>query len=202
MMPFVTEELYQRLPESPCKAESICVASYPQPVISWTNSRVEEQMETLKTVICGFRSQTAQLGMKPSARPKAYVTMSSEDDSRFITRVAQHVVTLAKLESLEVVSGKPESQSCVVSVLNERCTIYVDAEGLVDFKAEIDKFTKKRGLLLKSLEGLEKKMNLPGYEEKVPADVRTSNKEKFDDLNAQLTEMDSAMAMLRKAGGL
>jgi len=52
------------------------------------------------------------------------------------------------------------------------------------------------------LEGLEKKINLPGYEDKVPADVRASNKEKSEDLNTQLNEMDNAIAMLKNAGGL
>ena len=35
--PFVTEELYQRLPPSDAKTESICISSYPQPVLAWTN---------------------------------------------------------------------------------------------------------------------------------------------------------------------
>jgi valyl-tRNA synthetase len=202
MMPFVTEELYQRLPDSPSKSESICIASYPQSVVSWTNAKIEERMELLKIVIGGFRSQTAQLGMKPSARPKAFVNMTSEDDAKFINQVSQHVVNLAKLESLEIVLGKPASESCVVSVLNERCTIYLDAEGWVDFKAEVDKLQKKRGVLLKSLEGVEKKMNLPGYEEKVPADVRASTQAKFDDLTIQLNEIDNAINMLKMAGRL
>ena len=201
MMPFVTEELYQRLPHH--GFESICIADYPQGVVAWNNARIEDQMETLKTVICGFRSSMAQLGMKPNAKPKGYVCTSG-DDVKLLTKVSQHVVTLAKLDSLEVLAdgAKPETDTCVVSVLNERTTIYVDAAGLVDFKAEVDKLLKKRGLVAKALEGLEKKMSIPGYEEKVPAEVRQANQDKLDDMKSQMTEMDSAIAMLKKAGGL
>jgi valyl-tRNA synthetase len=201
MMPFVTEELYQRLPHH--GFEAICIADYPQGVVAWNNARIEDQMETLKTVICGFRSSMAQLGMKPNAKPKGYVCTSG-DDVKLLTKVSQHVVTLAKLDSLEVLAdgAKPETDTCVVSVLNERTTIYVDAAGLVDFKAEVDKLLKKRGLVAKALEGLEKKMSIPGYEEKVPAEVRQANQDKLDDMKSQMTEMDSAIAMLKKAGGL
>ena len=202
MMPFVTEELYQRLPHH--SFESICIADYPQGVVAWNNGKIEDQMEILKTVICGFRSTMAQLGMKPNAKPKGYVCCVNGDDVRFFTKVAQHVVTLAKMESLEVLGegAKPTTDTCVVSVLNEKNTIYVDAAGLVDFKAEVDKLIKKRGLVAKSMEGFEKKMSIPGYEEKVPADVRQANQEKMVDIKGQLTEMDSAIAMLKKAGGL
>merc|ERR1719253_537571 len=50
IIPFVTEELYQRLPESPTKAESICVAEYPGGVISWENEKVEEKMEFARKI--------------------------------------------------------------------------------------------------------------------------------------------------------
>lgn len=46
--PFVTEELYQRLPPSEVKAESICISSYPLPVVAWTNCVLD--VRTLKTL--------------------------------------------------------------------------------------------------------------------------------------------------------
>lgn len=39
--PFVTEELYQRMPLSPTKAESICISDYPQPSNAWTDPELE-----------------------------------------------------------------------------------------------------------------------------------------------------------------
>ena len=39
--PFVTEELYQRLPPSDAKAESICISNYPEHVLAWTNAALD-----------------------------------------------------------------------------------------------------------------------------------------------------------------
>lgn len=41
MMPFVTEELYQRLPPSAAHRESICIAAYPQYTDAWNDSSLD-----------------------------------------------------------------------------------------------------------------------------------------------------------------
>ena len=205
MMPFVTEELYQRLPQSMSKFESICVADYPENVLGWSNSRVEEQMETLKVVIGAVRSQMAQIGIKNSARPNAMAYFVVEDEQKLVKANVHHVVTLAKLESFAVLlTPKPEEdgRSLVQSVVSDKCSVFIDATGLVDFKVEIEKLMKKRGLVAKSLESLEKKKSMAGYETKVPADVRADNQEKADSLSHQLREIDAAAEILKKAGGL
>ena len=73
---------------------------------------------------------------------------------------------------------------------------------MVDFKQEVDKLVKKRGLVEKSLQGIEKKKSMAGYLEKVPADVRADNDEKEAAYTAQIKEIDSAILMLKKAGGI
>lgn len=204
MMPFVTEELYQRLPQSASKAESICVADYPQGVISWSNAMVEDQMETVKTVIGAFRSQMAQIGIKNNAKPKAFVSLANGDDQKLLRAAGHHVVTLAKLDSLEVLVSNENllPSSAVVSVVSEKCSIYIEAAGMVDFQVEVDKLGKKRALVEKSLVGIEKKKSMAGYLEKVPLEVRNENDEKENGYRTQMKEIDAAIEMLKKAGGL
>jgi valyl-tRNA synthetase len=51
-MPFVTEELWQRLPGGgEQRAESIMVAPYPEPVPAWEDAGVEAEMAYLQTVV-------------------------------------------------------------------------------------------------------------------------------------------------------
>ena len=201
MMPFLTEELYQRLPTSASKAESICIAAYPEAVLGWQNCLLDEKMTLLKSVIGGFRSQTSQLGIKPNARPVGFVYMADADEAKFVSKVASHVVTLAKLDSNFTVLGAGQVQptGLVVSVVSDKCTLFIDAAGLVDFKAEIDKLIKRQNLVDKSLAGIEKKKSLPGYTEKVPAEIRADNDTKEEALRGQLSEIANAISMLEKA---
>lgn len=59
-MPFITEELYQRLPrpkEVAEKVPSICVASYPDSEeCFWKNQTVEDEVEFIQKVAKAIRS--------------------------------------------------------------------------------------------------------------------------------------------------
>jgi len=61
MMPFVTEELWQRLPGRGTlgdeETETIMLAEYPQCVDAYVNSQAEESMEMIKPIIAACRSQ-------------------------------------------------------------------------------------------------------------------------------------------------
>lgn len=58
LMPFVTEELWQRLPNrsSLTNISSIMISKYPEPVDGWTQLDIEKDMEVMKDVIGGARS--------------------------------------------------------------------------------------------------------------------------------------------------
>ncbi len=65
-MPFVTEELWQRLPRVPGVTEgvpSIMLAPYPTPVAAWTDASVETDMELVNTVVKSVRSLRAAYGL-------------------------------------------------------------------------------------------------------------------------------------------
>jgi valyl-tRNA synthetase len=55
-MPFITEELWQRLPQRESATESIMVARYPQPRRDWTAAAVEADMDLLKICYSTARS--------------------------------------------------------------------------------------------------------------------------------------------------
>ncbi|PKI50479.1 hypothetical protein CRG98_029123 [Punica granatum] len=57
-MPFIIEELWQRLPslEGVERKESIMTSDYPSPVECWTNERVEQEMDLVLSVVKGLKS--------------------------------------------------------------------------------------------------------------------------------------------------
>lgn len=70
-MPFVTEELYQRLPRRPNdKIPSIMVSKYPVSIASWDNEKALGDFEFINSVIKGCRSLTAEYGIRANATSK------------------------------------------------------------------------------------------------------------------------------------
>ena len=68
-MPFVTEELWQRLPRRPTeKAPSICVSAYPLPTPSWQSSDAERDFDVVFAVVKAVRSIASPYGLRTNLR--------------------------------------------------------------------------------------------------------------------------------------
>lgn len=68
IMPFVTEELYQRLPRRPdCTIPSIMVAPYPTPQTTWNDIEAACDFEFVNRVIHAARSMTTQYNIRENS---------------------------------------------------------------------------------------------------------------------------------------
>lgn len=74
LMVFISEELYQKLPAWPGKAESICIAEYPtgQDLFIFPES---QQFNEVLAIINSARSVFGGVTLKPKAKPDLYVVL-------------------------------------------------------------------------------------------------------------------------------
>jgi len=178
-MPFVTEELWQRLPRRAGMAKSVMIAPYPTRVATREAAGCERTMAFTLEVVKAARSLRSSYNLPPRAKPEAFLK----------TTKAVHLdaaATLAGAGSIAVLGANDQAPSgCGVSVIDETTTLYVALRGLVDPATEITKLEKKAQAGEKQIADLVKKTRAPGYEEKVPEKVRNENKEKLAKLEAE-----------------
>ncbi len=103
-MPFVTEELWQRLPKSQSSSapESLMIASYPQPNPAWDGSELDAQMTFLSSIATGVGKLRTDYKLAPSKRPTLILTCSDLERARLIETRSLEVTTLASAGSLQV----------------------------------------------------------------------------------------------------
>ncbi len=112
VMPFLTEELWQRLPGHEKVHElSIALAPYPTGEPSWLDDDVEREMASFMEVVGWVRNRRAELGLKP--REPAAVLLSCGDArlAEFLRRQAPLARALAALERWELVAELPAGAS-------------------------------------------------------------------------------------------
>ncbi|MED6132273.1 Valine--tRNA ligase, mitochondrial 1 [Stylosanthes scabra] len=183
-MPFVTEELWQRLPSpKECKREdSIMICPYPSPIEGWNNEKVENDMDLVESTVKSLRS----LAKESRDRRPAFVLCLTRAVEEIISSHQLEIVTLANLSSLTVINENDAVPSGYVNtVVNETLSVYLELQGTNSAEAEQGKM-KKIEELKKQIEKLEKIMSAPGYEEKVLPQVRAKNQEKLDSLKERL----------------
>jgi valyl-tRNA synthetase len=202
-MPFVTEELWQRLPRRRAEtARSIMVAAYP---VADPANRSDDEIETRLGIaldaVKAIRALRASYGLAPKARPEVFAVCRSEESAEALTVFADAVSTLSGSGVTRVLEASDASEipaGCGVTVMSESVSVYLSLRGSVDPAAEIAKLEKRSAASAKQMADLKKKMAVDGYEAKVPERVRAENEEKIAKLEAEMAAAAAATADFEK----
>jgi len=201
MMPYVTEELWQRLPGRNAKDEpSICIAQYPVNDNDWCNPQAENDMELARKAIHAARSMRADYKLANNVRPQFFLKTATEETAEVMRKHFQDFVTLAKADgtSSEVLFGKEAPAGCAMFSVNEDIQVHVQLKGLIDFEAEIKKLQSKQKDIEGRMDILNRKMTKEGYEENVPAKVKEANKSKYEGMVQEIEAIATAIKGMEK----
>jgi valyl-tRNA synthetase len=90
-MPYISEELFQRLPDRANAPESIVIAEFPTECISFAAEGVEETFETLQDIVKKCRSQISSLNIDKKLKPKIFVRVN---DTQLMKVLAKETTTI------------------------------------------------------------------------------------------------------------
>ncbi len=135
-MPFITEELYQRLPGAEFKRESICIEKFPLFEPALFNADYESQMELTMSLVQNARSMMATLNIPSKFKPKMEVHCRDPAKMAFLTSNTSMVSTLAKIGETTVSKDKTMT-GCIMHVVTPAIDIYLQVKGIVDPKKEV-----------------------------------------------------------------
>ena len=69
-----------------------------------------------------------------------------------------------------------------------------DLAGIVDYKMELKRLQKNLNQTQNPMEQLVKRMQVDGYEEKVPADLKKQNLEKLEGMKKKISDIEETIA--------
>ena len=148
-MPFLTEELWHQLPQSP-GAKSIALDRYPEARTEWKNPQALRDFGQIQEVIVALRNIRAEVKL-PDPRKKVAAEFSSADEEmrRVIEANRDGIARLAALSELKISAGHlPQTGGSV------RSTAHFDVR--IAFAADTVDVAGESARLRKEIEGLEK----------------------------------------------
>lgn len=102
-MPFLSEELWQRLPKRSTEtAPSISVSSYPKQDESRHNESVESDFDNVKNLLTTSRSLMVDLKLLKKNNPVLHIIPSSEQDKKIYTSYKNIIHKLTYVASVEI----------------------------------------------------------------------------------------------------
>ncbi|BES98723.1 Valyl-tRNA synthetase [Nesidiocoris tenuis] len=197
-MPFITEELYQRLPHGSREAfPSICVAKYPvQENHVWRNVDLESQVEFAQKIIHRIRSSRTDYNIPKSSKIEAFFRASDSATAQFMEDFAPMVTLLSGCSSLKRTESLPDGS--IILTVSDKCEVFLVLKGMIDPQKEIQKVEKKIQFVTEMINKLEIAMASKDYELKVPEDVRQTNVEKLEQNRGEHVKLNEALKALSK----
>ncbi len=181
-MPFVTEALWQSLPEAGREGEALIVAPWPEPDLALIDEEAEEQMGLVMGLIRSIRNLRAEYDVTPGKRIPALIAAGGA--TPMLSEQRAILCSLAKLDPDQLIiqpSVHPAADAATAVVGD--VVGYLPLAGLVDLEAE-------RARLAKELADIEARITrsealLAGeFARKAPPHVVQREREKLADLQA------------------
>lgn len=144
-MPFVTEELWQRLPRRPQDTNpTIVKAAYPRYIKELDNTAAETAYDLALSVVKAIRSMQSEYGIKDACKggspgndrkdgnmllthPLVFVHGKDQETSRIVTEQTASIAALVKgLETIVIISTKDSApDGCRAFIVSEQCNVYM-----------------------------------------------------------------------------
>ena len=193
MMPFISEDIWQRIPKTTGALPSIMVASYPEAATAGrADGEAEQAMALLQAVIVAARTIRAEHDLPRKVRIPLILRTDDgtaqsllQDQEPFISSLCAAEVTIAA-------RGKDDIPPRTAVSVTAGITVLVPLEGLVDLDKERDRLVRELKKAEKDHVALDKKLGNEGFLARAPAEVVARDRER-------LAELSGTMAQLQKA---
>lgn len=198
LMPFVTEELFQRLPRRTADAQpSICVTPYPESAdFQNGDSKLEGDVEFAQQVIKTIRSIRADYMLVPKMKIEVYLRCSDDGVVSTLKTYEGLIATLANTSVVHFLREEAPPAGCAMLTVSALCEAHVMLKGVINVEKEVAKLDAKKDTLTKQLKKLQDAAAVPTYLTKVPEDVRNQNTEKMSQLSAEVERLEKALSTL------
>jgi valyl-tRNA synthetase len=188
IVPFVTEEIWQRLPR-PGGPASIAVAPFPTPREDAPRGAAAE-MDDLIALVTAIRTIRATYEVDPRRSIAAGIAAGARLE--LVERHRGLIGSLARVGTLQTAASIPKAPRTIVEPVRG-FEVHIPMAGLFDLAAEKGRLTKERAKVLAELEGLRGRLGNPSFVERAKAAVVAESRQREADLVAREAKISATL---------
>ena len=201
IMPFLSEELYQKLPDYKAKRKSICIETYPEAVADLDFTSTEESFENVLRFIKDGRSMLGPLNLPKKNKPDLFLTFINEKDAELAALLKKYenfVLMMTKSKSLNFCESSEIPKECLETVVLSKLRVNAFIKGFLDLGKEIAKTKKKIANVEKMLCKTQEKFTLLNYYEQTPEQIQKKDTEKVKNYEVELSQLKDTLLKFNK----
>ncbi len=204
-MSFITEELYQKLPNFPgeTKPEAIIVAPYPVPHADREDPAMERRFQALQELVRKVRTMRSEFTIPPSKRIRFHIRVEEGfEAANYLAARIDLITSLAGGEGVTLERAGTGDRSVdtggSIALVGVGFEAYVFLRDVIDVEAEVARLKKNRDKAEKQLAGTAKKLANEGFLSKASREVIDKEREKHDELSRQVERMNVYLEELQR----
>ncbi|NBN78033.1 valine--tRNA ligase [Microvirga tunisiensis] len=195
-MPFLTEELWERLGEETGKPDQLLMLTrWPAPAL--VDTAAADEINWLVNLITEIRSVRSEMNVPAGAQiPVVVVGANATTQARLATHEAA-ILRLARAETLGQAQDLPKGAA---QIIYGEATVCLPLAGVIDLAAEQARLSKELGKIAEEMGRIEKKLSNPAFIEKAREEVVEGEREKLAELSERKAQTELALSRLAQIG--
>jgi valyl-tRNA synthetase len=193
-IPFITEEIWQRLPQR--ESESVMIADYPQPRPDWIDEQAEQTMHKLQSLITAIRTIRSEMNVPPQKRAKVFIKAEAPSVQELVLEYKIFFEQLAQASDV-VVGPTIERPKNAPRMVLEWAEVFVPLEGLLDLQQEHKRLRQELKEARAGLEATLRKLDNPDFLERAPEEVIEKEKRKAQEFREKIARLEQNLQLLQ-----
>jgi len=191
-MPFITEEIWQRIPHT---GDTIMTQEFPRPRAIRESEESAAGMQVIMDLTVGLRSARAEMNVEPKKTLDATLVVPSAAIRKLIRENRDKIALLARLGALEFAGDLPTQRGHLKGVWKYG-QFSLDLEGAIDFRAECDRLQKELVRIKADIQKILKKLNSHEFMDRAPEDVVIENRNRHAELLERFARVEANLKQL------
>jgi valyl-tRNA synthetase len=199
IMPFITEEIWQRVAPLAIKdfsaGVSIMNQAYPEADSALVNTAAQADIEWVKGFILAIRNIRGEMDIAPTKPLPVLLRNLSAEDSRRLEQNRALLLNLAKLDSITVLTDADTAPASATQLLGAM-DLLIPMAGLIDKDAELSRIAKQLEKMQQEVSRVAGKLSNEGFVAKAPEAVLAKEREKLADAEAAVAKLLAQQAQI------
>ena len=195
-MPFITEELWQRLAEHAPAREQDLVLTQWSALGDLQNAEADAEIDWLIRLVTEVRSVRAEMNVPAGSKvPLVFIGASAETRAR----AERHEDTIKRLARLDTMSNADTPPKGAAQIVLDEATVALPLAGIIDMSAESDRLKREVEKVEAEIRKIDGRLTNAQFVAKAPEHVVEEQRERRVDFEATIDRLNAALKRLEAA---
>jgi valyl-tRNA synthetase len=193
IIPFITEEIFEQSQKILSNSQDKLISQpFPEAQDELLDNNAEAEIAWLKDFILGIRKIRGEMNISPGKPLPCFLKNFSSQDKAYIDNNNSILTTIAKLDSISLLSAEDEEDESAIALVGEM-KILIPLAGLIDKRAEQERLDKEIEKLVKLKSQFSAKLSNEKFVKGAPEAVVMNEKEKLASTESALKDLEAQL---------